>query len=113
LQDIYANPITYSNFCKKLRAETPAYAIYAERLLESIYINGEMRQFFTGTSIPNLDIQSLLAYKIIIPKAEILEEYYKKIGKGKFSFLFNPENIYLTQIRDALLPRLMSGEIEV
>lgn len=113
LQDIYAYPVIYSNFCKKLRAETPAHAIYAERLLELIYINGEMRQFFTGTSIPNLDIQSLLAYKIIIPKADILEEYYKKIGKSKFSFLFNPENIYLTQIRDGLLPKLMSGEIEV
>jgi type I restriction enzyme S subunit len=113
LQDIYAYPIIYSNFCKKLRAETPAYAIYAERLLELIYINGEMRQFFTGTSIPNLDIQSLLAYKIIIPQADILEEYYKRIGKAKFGFLFNPENIYLTQIRDGLLPKLMSGEIEV
>lgn len=113
LQDIYPYPIIYSNFCKKLRAESPAYAIYAERLLELIYINGEMRQFFTGTSIPNLDIQSLLAYKIIIPQAHILEEYYKRIGKSKFDFLFNPENIYLTQIRDVLLPKLMSGEIEV
>ena len=72
-----------------------------------------MRQYFTGTSIPNLDIQSLLAYKIIIPEAEVIEEYYKKIGKEKFGFLFNQENIYLTQIRDALLPKLMSGEIEV
>ena len=113
LQDLYAYPITYSNFCKKLRAETPAHAIYAERFLESIYINGEMRQYFTGTSIPNLDIQSLLAYKILIPNAEIIEEYYKKIGKEKFGFLFNQENIYLTQIRDALLPKLMSGEIKV
>jgi len=113
LQDLYTYPITYSNFCKKLRAETPAHAIYAERFLESIYINGEMRQYFTGTSIPNLDIQSLLAYKIIIPKAEIIEKYYKKIGKEKFGFLFNQENIYLTKIRDALLPKLMNGEIEV
>ena len=113
LQDLYAYPITYSNFCKKLRADTSAHAIYAERFLESIYINGEMRQYFTGTSIPNLDIQSLLSYKIIIPKAEILEEYYKKIGKEKFGFLFNSENIYLTQIRDALLPKLIRGEIEV
>lgn len=113
IQNLYQYPITFSNFCKKLRAITPAHALFAERIMESIYINGKMKQFFTGTSIPNLDIQSLLAYKIVIPNSKILDEYYIKIGKVKFGFLFNQEYIYLTKIRDTLLPKLMNGEIEV
>lgn len=113
LQDLYDYPITYSNFCKKLRASTPAHAIYAERLLESIYVSGEMRQYFTGTSIPNLDVQSLLKHKVLIPEEKILKEYYKVVGKEKFDFLFRPENSYLATTRDVLLPKLMSGEIQI
>jgi type I restriction enzyme S subunit len=113
LLNIYQYPITYSNFCKRLKSQSPAYAIYAERLFETIYKNGGMRQYFTGTSIPNLDIQSLLNYRIIIPPVELVEEFAHVIGFAKFEKLFNLEGVFLAQIRDILLPKLMSGEIEV
>ena len=60
LHTLYDLPIIYSNFCKKLRAKTPYEALFAEILIENIYQSGEMRQYFSGTSIPNLDINSLL-----------------------------------------------------
>ncbi len=113
IQNLYTYPIIYSNFCKKLRAASPANAFYAERLLETIYVNGEMRQFFTGTSIPNLDIQSLLRYNIVIPVANIINEYYSIIGKNYIGSLYSQENIVLSKIRDTLLPKLMSGEMEL
>jgi type I restriction enzyme S subunit len=113
LNYVYDYPVIYSNFCKKLRALSPAHALYAERLFEIIYLNGEMRQYFTGTSIPNLDINSLLSYKIVIPDCHSLKEYFRIIGKLKFGFLLSQENVTLSQIRDRLLPKMMSEEIEV
>lgn len=113
VQDIYTYPITYSNFCKRLRAKSPGHAVFAEVFLETLYLNGEMRQFFTGTSIPNLDIKSLLDVKLVIPETRLTIDYIEIISTEKFTYLFNSENTILSQIRDALLPKLMNGEIDV
>jgi type I restriction enzyme S subunit len=113
LSSLYDFPITYSNFCRRLKAKSLGYAIYAERLLESIYNSGEMRQYFTGTSIPNLDVHSLLGYRIIIPEADIVEKYAKKIGVEKFKKLYNMENSNLANVRDSLLCKLINGDIAV
>ena len=87
--------------------------MFAEKLLENIYISGEMRQFFSGTSIPNLDINSLLDNQVVIPEKRIITLFFNVIGKNKFAFLFNEENLHLSCLRDLLLPKLMNGEIEV
>nr|QNO51545.1 type-1 restriction enzyme MjaXIP specificity protein [Methanosarcinales archaeon ANME-1 ERB6] len=112
LEGLYEHPITYSNFCKRLSAQTPSYAVYAEKVLEDMYISGEMKQYFTGTSIPNLDANSLLNHNIIIPSKDVVNDFLK-IAISKFSKLYNKENMILSQIRDTLLPKLMSGEIRV
>jgi len=112
LNTLYNFPVTYSNFCKCLTAEMPAFAIFAEHILENMYLSGEMNQFYTGTSIPNLDINSLMRYPIIIPSKDIVIKFYD-IAIQKFLKLFDKENILLSQIRDSLLPRLMSGRIRV
>jgi len=110
LHEIFDFPITYSNFCKRLRAPSPAEAIFGEIFLENIYNSGDMKQYFTGTSIPNLDIKSLLDHKLVIPNKEILTEYYEQISKNKFHHLFNNESKLLSQLRDSLLPNLLNGE---
>ncbi len=113
LQTLFDFPIIYSNFCKKLRANTPYEALFAEILIENIYQSGEMRQFFSGTSIPNLDVNSLLGYQVVIPEERIITMYFSIIGKNKFAFLFNKENLHLSGLRDLFLPKLMNGEMEV
>lgn len=112
LNGLYAFPVTYSNFCKRLTAKTPGFAVYAERILENMYLSGEMDQFYTGTSIPNLDVNSLIKFPVIIPTAGIVSKFYEIVAH-KFMKLFNKENTLLSQIRDSLLPRLMSGKIRV
>jgi type I restriction enzyme S subunit len=112
LNGLYAFPVTYSNFCKRLTAKTPGFAVYAERILENMYLSGEMNQFYTGTSIPNLDVNSLIKFPVIIPTAGIVSKFYEIVAH-KFMKLFNKENVLLSQIRDSLLPRLMSGKIRV
>lgn len=112
LNNLYNFPVTYSNFCKCLTAEMPAFAIFAEHILENMYLSGEMNQFYTGTSIPNLDINSLMRYPIMIPSKGIILQFCD-IAVQKFPKLFDKENILLSQIRDSLLPRLMSGKVRV
>jgi len=113
IHELFDFPITYSNFCKRLTARSPSKAVYGEIILENLYKSGEMRQFFAGTSIPNLDITSLLDHKIIIPSKDILEEYYELISKCKFHHLFNNESKLLSQVRDSLLPNLLNGVVHL
>lgn len=112
LNGLYAFPVTYSNFCKRLTAKTPGFAVYVEIILENMYLSGEMNQFYTGTSIPNLDVNSLIKFPVIIPTAGIISKFYEIVAH-KFMKLFNKENTLLSQIRDSLLPRLMSGKIRI
>lgn len=113
LHDIFDFPITYSNFCKRLRAPSPSEAVFGEIILENLYKSGEMKQYFTGTSIPNLDINSLLDHNLIIPSKDILEEYYELISKCKFHHIFNNESKFLSQMRDSLIVRLMNDEVRI
>lgn len=112
INSLYQYPVTYSNFCKRLSSEIPAYAIYAECILENMYRSEEIKQYFTGTSIPNLDTNSLLSHEIVIPPKTVATWFYQ-IVKNKYARLYNNENIILSQIRDSLLPRLMLGKIRV
>ena len=113
LHDIFDYPITYSNFCKRLSAPSPSEAVFGEIILENLYKSGEMRQYFTGTSIPNLDIDSLLGHKLVIPSRVVLEEYFEVISKHKFHHIFNNESKLLSQMRDSLIVRLMNDEVRI
>jgi len=75
--------------------------------------SGEIWEYVTGTSVPNLDVNSLLRMKEIpIPPANLLERYlyfYRPITKR----LYSNESRTLAALRDALLPKLISGELRV
>ena len=66
-----------------------------------------------GTAQANLSTNDSLKVKLSFPVditsnfAKILNSYYIKIQKN------NMGSILLAQLRDALLPKLMSGEIDV
>ncbi|MDR3303755.1 MAG: restriction endonuclease subunit S, partial [Treponema sp.] len=64
----------------------------------------------TQPLITQTDIQNT---KIIIPDTEILDKYEKEVG-ALMNYRFNTiiQSRALAAIRDALLPKLMSGEIE-
>lgn len=68
----------------------------------------------TGTTQQQLTVPDFKRTKICIPKLKIINQFteavnniFNKIENGK------SENIKLTEIRDTLLPKLMSGEIRV
>jgi len=112
IKRLYPTRISYSNFCKRYTAKNNFKAMYCEIIISNLYNQGLLKQYFSGTSIPNLDAKSLLNHKIIIPTNELLNSFYQIINI-KFEYLFNDQIQSLKKIRDSLLPKLMSGKIRV
>ena len=108
----YPHPVIYSNFCKRLRAESKEIAYFVEFSIYQLYKAGVLEQFHMGTSIPNFNMKGFLNYEIVIPPLEkikmlssFLSDWYNK--------KYDPQIRTLEKLRDTLLPKLMSGEVRV
>jgi len=112
LKDLYDYPVIYSNFCKKIRARDYQTAVYLETFIENLYVQGALKSYMNGTSIPNLDISNFMKRELLIPSDEAILSFadFKQLY---FERQFSTENQELSLIRDTLLPKLMSGEIRV
>lgn len=67
-----------------------------------------------GSAQQNISQQLLLQYKLVIPKSEIVKEFHKVVSPLFEKIKDNiEENETLTNLRDSLLPKLMSGQIEI
>ncbi|MBM3911364.1 MAG: hypothetical protein FJ356_06915 [Thaumarchaeota archaeon] len=74
----------------------------------------EINQNTTGTSIPHTDKDRIKRFLIVLPHRELLVSFDKLFFKLLYSILNSKKEIeLLSQIRDSLLPKLMSGEIRV
>lgn len=67
-----------------------------------------------GSAVPSLTTELLKRIAIIIPPKNIVSEF-NEIMNSKFNIIENniKENQYLTQLRDTLLPKLISGEVRL
>ena len=74
----------------------------------------DMESFNAGAALPSMTTEILSHFKIIVPDNEILESFAKKLALI-FTQIDNLQQqiTNLTQQRDLLLPRLMSGKLEV
>lgn len=74
----------------------------------------DMESFNAGAALPSMTTEILSHFKIIVPDNEILESFDKKIALI-FTQIDNLQQqiTNLTQQRDLLLPRLMSGKLGV
>lgn len=67
-----------------------------------------------GTSQSALTIEKLKAIKILVPELNILEKFEQKVSSFDTKIqILNKQITNLTQQRDLLLPRLMSGKLEI
>ncbi|HET6381554.1 MAG TPA: restriction endonuclease subunit S [candidate division Zixibacteria bacterium] len=113
LTGVFLEPIIYSNFCKRLVTPSPDHALYLEYVLNDLVASGEMTNFVTGTAMPNLDHHGLLkGSMIVLPPTPVLVQF-GRFAEVVRSRLFSPESRTLAEIRDALLPKLISGELRV
>ncbi len=83
-------------------------AKYLYLYLNQIHISG------TGTTQQQLTVPDFRKTKIIVPTKELCEKFTEIIDPIYYRIWHNQdENIKLSNLRDTLLPRLMSGELDV
>ena len=96
---------------------TPAQPRYAAYLFSTLYAD----KFFAfmvagskGTKMPRGDKQQIMTYPVALPSNEELEEFNALAFHILMQIHSNRgENKRLSAVRDALLPKLMSGELDV
>ncbi|MFW7360595.1 restriction endonuclease subunit S [Vagococcus fluvialis] len=68
----------------------------------------------TGSVYINISKKDFEKYQIVIPSIFYLKKYHNTVGSLFYKIRkLREENLSLSQIRDELLPRLLSGEIEL
>lgn len=96
---------------------TPLQSQYAAFLFSTLYSN----KFFAfmvagskGTKMPRGDKQQIMTYPIVLPSSNELEDFDATAAPIlEQIYSYRTENKRLSALRDSLLPRLMSGEIDV
>ncbi|WP_440858099.1 restriction endonuclease subunit S [Staphylococcus shinii] len=105
-----------TNFCKVIRPLDEKFGEWLAYYFNYLYFRDVFFNYENGTTgIKNLDYKSIMnTMKIIAPSTQILNNFHNLISKYKINIQYlGMENDYLTQLRDTLLPKLMSGEIEI
>jgi type I restriction enzyme S subunit len=112
----FDHPVVCSNFCKLIRPKSKEIQAFIYCLNQFLY----SRKVFFGlengtTAIQNLDIQSYLyKYSLVIPEMYFIFEFDKCISVALRKIQKNNKQIQtLTQTRDTLLPKLMSGQLRI
>jgi type I restriction enzyme S subunit len=108
----YSYPVIYSNFCKRLRAESKEMAYFIEFMIYQFYKEGELDQFHMGTSVPNFNLKDFLNYEITIPPRDIIS-FFSFLLADWYTKKFTNQIRTLSRLRDTLLPKLISGEVRV
>jgi type I restriction enzyme S subunit len=99
-----------NNHAHVLRGVDPSSTEYIYLLLK----NTNIKHLVTGAVQPKINQGNMNGLPVIIPRREILYAFQKIIQPIFFHILeVEQQSDNLTSIRDALLPKLMNGEIEV
>lgn len=111
----YGGKMICTNFCRAIKV-VPGYSAFVYYYLRYLYDKGTFFAYENGTTgIKNLDLTGFLETESIMipPKAKI--EEFDMLSQSVFSQIYanGKQNDGLSKLRDTLLPKLMSGEIDV
>lgn len=113
LERLTGLPVVYSNFCKRVRLRNALVARYVEHMLNEMVVSGEMGQYRTGTTIPNLNMSALFeSHWFVLPPQGLLRKFVDLLCSAD-AFKLSGRTQNLRRTRDLLLPRLLSGQIDV
>jgi len=111
----YNRGMVCTNFCKALKPQM-GYSMFVYYYWQYLYEKNVFFSYENGTTgIKNLDVKRFIETEsILLPPKSILEKF--EIFCQTISntiFLNGLENEQLATLRDTLLPKIMSGEIDV
>lgn len=115
LLDRYDSGMVCTNFCKAMKSKE-GYSLFIYYYWQYLYGKGVFFSYENGTTgIKNLDFSGFIETEtILIPpvdKVIAFDDYCKTIFNQIFSN--GKQNEHLAVLRDTLLPKLMSGELDV
>ena len=114
LLDRYDKGMVCTNFCKAMKPKS-GYSMFVYYYWQYLYDKNFFFLYENGTTgIKNLDISGFIETEpIILPPVELVEKF-DAFCHSVFDVIFanGLQNEKLANMRDALLPKLMSGEID-
>lgn len=115
LLDRYDKGMVCTNFCKAMKPKA-GYSTFVYYYWQYLYDRKVFFSYENGTTgIKNLDISGFIESEpIVLPPKELIVKF-DQYCRGVFNNIFvrGLENEKLAAVRDGLIPRLMSGEIDV
>ncbi|MBM4305406.1 MAG: hypothetical protein FJ123_01610 [Deltaproteobacteria bacterium] len=104
--------VIYSGFSIRYRLNNPNSYLYMFLIMQGLKEN--LSNFAVGTTLQSVNQETLRNMRFLLPPDKTLNEFNKiieQILEKTYNNLI--QNSSLSQIRDSLLPRLMSGKIRV
>jgi type I restriction enzyme S subunit len=113
-ETVLGERVSYSNFCKRLDPKvTPAQSLVCWYWMRHSYRRGDLQAFRTGSAFPNFDVHGLLAnFHVVVPPEGVCRAF-ATIADDARGIQRMRESEILAELRDTLLPRLISGEVRV
>ena len=111
----YSNGMVCTNFCRAIKPRF-AYSMYVYHYWQYLYDKGVFFLYENGTTgIKNLDINDFIEKEPILIAPFDLINRFNEFCQHIFSTIYanGIESERLTEIRDIILPKLMSGELNV
>jgi type I restriction enzyme S subunit len=113
--DHYGDKVMAASFCKQIRT-TSIPSLFLYYYLNYLYDTGMIQSFqVQSTGISNYQFEPFLKFQqIMLPEADLMQEFHDKVmPMQKQIAILGQQNAQLRQIRDRLLPRLISGKLQV
>ena len=96
------------------RANEGLFGLLLTTAFSEVFVNHTSQTCKEGAKMPRADWDEMRQYPVLIPPDNILKDFDDRITTITMSIkVLSQQNILLNQARDILLPKLMSGEIEV
>lgn len=115
LLDRYDKGMVCTNFCRAIKPKS-GYSMFVYYYWQYLYDRNVFFSYENGTTgIKNLDLSGFITTEeIVIPPFELIQKFddYCQIVFDQ-TFANGLENEQLSNLRDTLLPQLMSGELDV
>ena len=113
--DRYDKGMVCTNFCRAIKPKS-GYGMFVYYYWQYLYDRNVFFSYENGTTgIKNLDLSGFIATEeIVIPPADLIQQFddYCQCVFDQ-TFANGLENEQLSTLRDTLLPKLMSGELDV
>ena len=113
--DSYGDKVMAASFCKQVRT-TSIPSLYLYYFLNYLYDTGMIETYqIQSTGISNYQFEPFLKFQqIILPKDDLMQSFHDMVlPMQKQIAISGNQNTQLRQIRDRLLPRLVSGKLQV